>query len=291
MRFQHYDALRVFALVARHGSFSAAAGALNLTKGAVSYQIKVLEQALGFALFHRQARGVALTAKARDLAAALQLAFETVETRIDELRTASDRPITIGTTTYFASRWLSPRLMLFMKAHPKVRLRIQPMIDLANLRGEGVDIAIRWGRGGWSDLTVRRLFACPAFATGAPAALDMVRQRGLAKAMAALTLLDDRDGSPAWSDWHRVAGLTYRARADALTVPDPNVRVQAVIDGQGVALNDALVQGELDSGRLVRLSAHQLDDYGYFLVHEPGALANPDVAAFADWILSTSAPE
>jgi DNA-binding transcriptional LysR family regulator len=75
MRFQHYDALRVFALVARHGSFSAAAEALNLTKGAVSYQIRVLEQALGFALFHRQPRGVTLTAKARDLAAALQFAF------------------------------------------------------------------------------------------------------------------------------------------------------------------------------------------------------------------------
>jgi LysR family glycine cleavage system transcriptional activator/LysR family transcriptional regulator of beta-lactamase len=108
--------------------------------------------------------------------------------------------------------------------------------------------------------------------------------------MAALTLLDDSDGSPAWADWHREAGLKYRARADTLTVPDPNVRVQAVIDGQGVALNDALVQAELDSDRLVRLSTHQMDDYGYFLVHEPGALSNPDVAAFADWILSVSAP-
>ncbi len=285
MRFQHYDSLCIFSIVARHASFAAAAQELNLTKGAVSHQIRGLEQALGFALFNRLPRGISLTPKGQELWLTLRAAFGSVEARIADLRDAPERPVTVGVTTYFASRWLSPRLMMFMKAHPRVRLRIQPMIDLTELEGEGIDLAIRWGRGDWSDMTIRPLFACPAFATGAPEALALVRAEGLEAALGRLTLLADRSGGRAWADWHRVAGLAFSTRTEVLTIADPNVRVQAVIDGQGIALNDALVQPELDSGRLVRLTEHQLDHYGYFLAFEPGAMANPDVAAFAEWLL------
>lgn len=103
-----------------------------------------------------------------------------------------------------------------------------------------------------------------------------------------LTLLSDRSGSAAWEDWHKAAGLSFKAREAVLTIPDPNVRVQAVIDGPGIALNDDLIGPEMDAGRIVRLSDHQIDEYGYFLVHEPDALINPDVAAFAEWILSVA---
>ncbi|QOF75080.1 hypothetical protein IG197_31730 (plasmid) [Aminobacter sp. SR38] len=99
-------------------------------------------------------------------------------------------------------------------------------------------------------------------------------------------MLGDHSGSAAWEDWHRVAGLPFRAREAILTIPDPNVRVQAVIDGQGIALNDELVGPEMDAGRIFRLSDHQVDEYGYFLAYEPGAMTNPDVAAFAQWLTS-----
>jgi DNA-binding transcriptional LysR family regulator len=286
IRFQNFDSLRVFSIVARHESFSSAALELNLTKGAVSYQIRELELALGFSLFDRLSMGVSLTRKGRELWMSSKIAFDAIETRIDELREVPKTAITIATTTYFASRWLSPRLMMFMKNHPQVRLRLQPMIDLMDLQNEGVDLAIRWGRGEWTDMPIRRLFDCPAFATGAPEALALIKTEGLASAMDKLTLLSDRSGSAAWEDWHKVAGLSFKAREAVLTIPDPNVRVQAVIDGQGIALNDDLIGPEMDAGRIVRLSEHQVDEYGYFLVHEPDALIKPDVAAFAEWILS-----
>ncbi|SPH23495.1 Glycine cleavage system transcriptional activator [Defluviimonas aquaemixtae] len=285
MRFHHYDSLRIFSIVARHKSFAAAAEELNLTKGAVSHQIRGLEQALGFPLFNRLPRGISLTPKGQDLWMTLGAAFDTVEARIADLRMASERPITIGVTTYFASRWLSPRLMLFMKTHPRVRLRIQPMIDLSELGAEGIDLAIRWGRGDWTDVTIRPLFLCPAFATGPPEAHALIREVGLEAAIGKLTLLADRSGSRAWEDWNRLAGLRFTNRTDVLTIADPNVRVQAVIDGQGIALNDALVEREIEAGLLVRLTDHQLDDYGYFLAHEPGATRDPHVGAFADWLL------
>ncbi len=289
MRFQHYDSLRIFSIVAAHDSFASAAQTLNLTKGAVSHQIRGLEQALGFALFTRLPRGIALTPRGQDLWTTLKVVFDSVEARIDDLRDAPDRPITIGVTTYFASRWLSPRLMLFLKAHPRVRLRIQPMVDLSELEGEGIDLAIRWGRGDWTDVTIRPLFLCPAFATGTPEAVALVHKVGLQAALRQFTLLADRSGNRAWEDWHRVAGLPLPSRTDVLTIADPNVRVQAVIDGQGIALNDALIAPELGDGRLVRLTGHQLEDYGYFLAYKPGAAENPDVAAFAEWLVLAAA--
>ncbi|MFZ1728002.1 MAG: LysR substrate-binding domain-containing protein [Albidovulum sp.] len=291
MRFPHFDSLRIFSEVARFGSFSAASSQLNLTKGALSYQIRILEQALGFEVFVRLPRGVVLTAKGRELSLALQTAFSSVESRIDALRDPADQPITIGTTTYFASRWLSARLMRFMRAYPEIRLRIQPLIDFSSLASEGIDVAIRWGRGNWPGQPSQLLFLCPAFATGASDALALVEAKGLQSALASLTLLADSRGSEAWAQWHRAAGLHFHDRADTLTIPDPNVRVQAVIDGQGVALNDSLVAQELREGKLVRLSPHRLDDYGYHLICEANASGNGHVHCFMDWIMGEAEAE
>lgn len=288
MRFRSYDALRAFTIVARHDSFSAAAADLHLTKGAVSHQMRLLERDLGFALFHRRPRGIVLTARGEHLLATARSAFETVEDRIEDVRRLASRTLTIGVTTYFASRWLSPRLMDFMRAHPDIRLRVQPMIDLMNWKTEGIDLAIRWGNGSWSDAAIEKLFACPAWPSGNAEALEQVRERGLTAAFEGFTLLRDRDDSTAWTQWYKMAGLPYRHRADTLIIPDPNVRVQAVIDGQGVALNDALIDAEIEAGRLFRLSPVELADFGYFLAYPPGSMSNPDVADFADWLRASA---
>ena len=174
MKFRSYDKLKIFNTVARHGSFSAASETLNLTKGAVSHQIRLLESELGFSLFHRLPRGVELTSTGQDLLTTSQAAFESIDHRITELRRIGSRTLTIGVTTYFASRWLSPRLMDFMRLHPDIRLSIQPMIDLLNLKNEGVDLTIRWGSGEWTDIEIEPLFNCPAWPSGNQQAYDLV---------------------------------------------------------------------------------------------------------------------
>ena len=284
MRFRHFDALRAFSVVAEHSSFSAAAEELNLTKGAVSYQVKLLEEDLGFALFDRLPRGVSLTEEGRALLDVSTQAFAAMERKIGVLKHQGGRVLTIGITTYFASRWLSSRLMRFMSMHPDIRLRLQPMIDLLDLRGEGVDLAIRWGRGQWTDVTIEPFLPCPAWPTGNAEAAALVRDVGLTAAFRRFTLLRDRKDSNAWSEWFHAAGLDYEGDSEALIIPDPNVRVQAVIDGQGVALNDRLILPEIEKGTLFQLSDTELDDYGYFLAYTPGALENPQVACFVDWL-------
>ncbi|MEM1275403.1 MAG: LysR substrate-binding domain-containing protein [Pseudomonadota bacterium] len=289
MRFKHYEGLRTFCVVARHGQISSASQELNLTKGAVSHQIKALEGELGFDLFHREVRGVRPTQKGQQLLHVARSAFDSVDRQIMVLREERQRSVTLGTSTYFASRWLSPRLMEFVAAHPKIRLRIQPMVDLFDLEREGIDIAVRWGRGEWSDLRIEPLFRCPAFPTAAPVIAEKVTQLGLETAIREATLLDDRDGSPAWAEWLSEAGLPQVVRKGSLTIPDPNVRVQAVLDGQGIAINDFLVQAEIDAGRLCRISEVQMQSYGYHLAIPSDAMNNPDTRALVDWLKSSAA--
>lgn len=286
MRFHSYDGLAIFAVAARHLSFTAAAAELNMTKGAISYRIRRLEEDLGFPLFVRQHRGLALTENGRQLWQSAQAAFREVEQRIDQLRAPAPGRITVGMSTYFASRWLSPRLMRFMATHPGIGLRLQPLVDLIDIKPAGIDMAIRWGKGNWTDLTIEPLFPCPVFPTAGGALANHIARAGFDAALPDLTLLHDRDGSTAWRDWFAAAGLRYaEAPADGLVIPDPNVRVQAVIDGQGVALNDALLGPDLSEGRLARVSGVELVEYGYHLAYPPGALEVPALAAFRDWIL------
>jgi DNA-binding transcriptional LysR family regulator len=291
MRFRSYDSLRLFGIVARHLSFTHAAAELNLTKGAVSYQIARLEQALGFPVFHRRQRALSLTEKGRRLWHVSEVAFRDLEREIAELRDAAPGRITVGMSTYFASRWLSPRLMTFTAKYPKIGLRLQPLVDLVDLGAHHIDLAIRWGKGEWTDLEIELLFACPAFPTAGATITKRIAEQRLEQGFASSPLLHDRDDSTAWQDWHDAAGLVYRTTRDDLVIPDPNVRVQAVVDGQGIALNDSLVAAELDDGRLSRISNVELADYGYYLAYPKGALGTPSVKAFRDWMTDQASVE
>lgn len=282
--FKHHDTLRLFVEVAQRKSFTEAAEMLHLTKGAISYQIKTLEADLGFDVFERIPRGVALTPKGQQLLDVTRAHYRDIETELVMLKIPATQSLTVGMSSYFASRWLSPRLMTFMQKHPDIQLRIQPMTQLFNLENQGVDIAIRWGNGLWGDADISPVMTMSAWPVGNAQANQRVQQMGLERAFSEFTLLRDHDGSNAWSDWFDAAGLPHQTRNDTLIIPDPNVRVQAVIDGQGIALNDDLVSRELGEGQLVRLSSVELSSYGYFLVRPHKVLTNTSADAFVDWL-------
>lgn len=255
-----------------------------MTKGAVSYQVKTLEGDLGQPLFRRGARGVEITEAGRKLLAACQSRYEEIEAEILALKGISTRTLTVGVSTYFAARWLSPRLMSFMQAHPGIQIRLQPMIRLFDLEAQGVDIAIRWGSGQWDDAEISPFLRCEAYPVGDATALEKVRSLGWEQAIPAFTLLRDHDDSDAWTDWLNTAQLPHQTRRDTLIIPDPNVRVQAVIDGQGIALMDGMIAQELDEGKLYRLSGHALHSYGYFLARPHRGQNHESVEAFMGWL-------
>ncbi len=286
-RFHHHDLLRLFAKIAHYSSFSTAAAALNMTKGAISYQIKTLEADLGMSLFQRTTRGVTLTGEGLKMLATCQTRYEEIEAEIQALKGISTHSLTVGVSTYFAARWLSPRLMTFMQSHPDVQLRIQPMIEFSQAEMQDVDLAIRWGSGNWTGGNVTPFMPMPPFPVGNVDVAGRVERLGIREVVTDLTLLRDREDSNAWSEWLELANLPPQTRRDVLIIPDPNVRVQAVINGQGVALMDDLVGDELSSGKLHRLSQIALPDYGYFIVKTDRAAASKPATVFSDWLLDT----
>lgn len=269
----------------------AAARELNLSKGAISYQVQQLEDELGFEVFSRSKRNLSLTEKGVDLLQVAKDLFDKVEREIVALRQQTGSRITIGMATYFASRWLSPRLMHFITEHPDIGLRIQPLVDLMDLRANDLDLAVRWGKGDWEEKTLQTelIFPCPALLTASRETGQQIIAEGIESVVRRQTLLHDRDGSQAWMDWFAAAGIEWMPGSNDLVIPDPNVRVQAVIDGQGIALYDFLVEDEVEGGRLYQYRPVRLEAYGYYLVYPKRVDATSSIKIFRDWIMHEAA--
>ena len=285
MKFRSYDSLKVFDAVARKQSMTAAATDLNLSKGSISYQINKLEENLGFALFERSNARLQLTENGRRIWNVSLNALQQIDQEIEDISGSNTKALCIGALTYFSSRWLSPRLMDFFEKNPGVSLRIEPINSIADLKAKDVDLAIMWGVGEWKEYESRLLLRLPCVPTANASLAKKVESLGIEAAVKQLPLLGDSSGDTGWRAWHRAAGLAYLPSKSSLTIPDSNSRVQAVIDGQGIALWDELVAPEIKSGQLVELTDRKLNTSGYYLVSTKDPHAT-HVQAMIDWLLA-----
>ena len=283
MRFRSYDALKIFDAVARTLSMTKAADEVHQSKGSISYQINKLEAELGFRLFERAHAKLKLTEEGRRLWHVSQTAMSQIDREIEDLRGTASGAVTVGALTYFSSRCLSPRLTRFFEANPGISLRIEPINSVDMMRSVKVDMAILWGIDGWVGHKSELLLSLPAVPTASRAVAEQVRQLGLAEAVRQLPLLGDSSGDSGWRAWHAAAGLPYAPSRSSLTIPDSNSRVQAVVDGQGIALWDDLVAPEIDDGTLVRLSDVGVKDAGYRILFTERPMSQ-SAEAFLDWL-------
>src|SRR3954471_22842988 len=138
------NALRAFEAAARHLSLTRAAEELHVTPGALSHQIRGLEEMLGLALFERRVRSIALTAAGSRLYPGLQTGFMQIRQAVNALDTIGrDRVLVVSTPPGFTAKWLAPRLHRFAIAHPEIDVRISSTMSMANFRSDGVDVAVR----------------------------------------------------------------------------------------------------------------------------------------------------
>ena len=288
MKFRSYDSLKVFDAVARKQSMTKAATDLNLSKGSISYQINKLEENLGFALFERSNARLQLTENGRRIWNVSLNALQQIDQEIEDIRGSDTRALCIGALTYFSSRWLSPRLMDFFEKNAGFSLRIEPINSLADLKTKDVDLAILWGVGEWKEYESRLLLRLPSVPTANATIAKEVRILGIEAAVKQVPLLGDSSGDTGWRAWHRAVGLPYLPSKSSLTIPDSNSRVQAVIDGQGIALWDRLVAPEIKSGQLVELTDRKLGTSGYYLVFTKDPHAT-QVQAMIDWLFAQTA--
>jgi DNA-binding transcriptional LysR family regulator len=279
-----YDMLRTFQVVAKNLSMTEAALKLNQSKGSISYQIKTLENQLGFTLFERSNARLHLTSKGQKLLNVSTLSLDQIDQEIELLKFKKPTPLTIALQSYFLSRWLSPRLMKFTAKHPEIGLRFVPLNFINEMDNIEADISICWGKEGMINSPHERLISCPACPTANSQIAERVKKEGLDKIILTTPLLFDSSESIGWQDWFSHAGIDFKKSIQGVSISDSNSRVQAVIDGQGIALWDHLVSPEINSGNLHYLSNIQLDEYGYYIRVKENILENDTVKLFFKWI-------
>ncbi|PJK28080.1 transcriptional regulator GcvA [Minwuia thermotolerans] len=284
--------VKAFEAAARNLNMSRAADELNVTHAAVSQQVRALERWLGVRLFTRQGKGIMLTPEGTRYAEQLSRSFEVMEQASREARRQSTtRPLEVNTTTSFASRWLVPRLGRFQMAAPEVELRISPSRQLVDFDRDPVDVAIRYGGGGWPGVISERFMAGRMVAVCHPDLLP-AGTKGLTPAhLANLTLLHDADYSE-WEQWVLENGWDIDVR-QGLVFGMSTLVVEAALSGQGVALTvESLVRRDVEAGRLTALhDAGREYASGYYLVYREQDAARPNLAAFLAWMRAEAARE
>src|SRR4051812_3952263 len=151
-------ALRAFEAAARHQNFSRAAEEIHLTHGAISHQVRALEQDLGVPLFARHGKRITITAEGERFAAVLRKSLGEIAAEADALRSgAQHKRVTVSAIPSFAARWLAPRLGRFIDLHPGTEVLLQSSIQLVDLSREPVDVGIRYGAGRYPGMVVEKL--------------------------------------------------------------------------------------------------------------------------------------
>ena len=283
-------ALRMFEAAARLSSFSKAAGELSVSQAAVSRQVRLLEQGLNCQLFRRLPRTLTLTEEGRRYLPCVREALKLIsEGTADLLAKERRSTLTVGTTLAFASLWLVPRLRSFVADHPEIDLRIAASDAVADLPHDGIDVAIRYGRGDWLGAKAELLLKEQVFPVCEPALLKSVRRVARPEDLQNLPLLcyEGAEGTfQDWQVWFKSMGLEAMEVQQPLGLNNYELLLKAARDGHGVILGTSyFVEEDLRAGSLVRpFGDLTMDGYGYYLVLPISRRPDHKVAAFLEWV-------
>ncbi len=284
------NALAAFEAAARHLSLTRAAEELNVTPGAVSKQVKMLEEEIGRLVFRRLHRALALTPEGETVFLALRDAFERLSSAFRQLsQPGGMRSVSIGTTMAFAQLWLMPRLGAFWTAHQDIVID-QTISDRGqDLHRPDVDLRVRYGDGAWPGEAAAKLFGDRIIAVASPgfAAAHKVQS---VKDLPGLQLLSVEGADWTWTTWAdflRATGGPGR-RLNVRRFNSYVIALQAAQAGQGVALGWMnLVKPLLASHALVQLTPAEMVAPQSFYVTWSAARPLPrDADILRGWLLA-----
>jgi LysR family glycine cleavage system transcriptional activator len=279
--------LRAFEATARHASLTKAASELNVTHGAISHQIKALEQSLGVKLFERTGQRVKLTPHGAELLPAVSTAFDGIAAATPRMtRPASAGTLSVSCVPALLLLWMTPRLGSFMAQYPDIRLTLVPSNDPKDIRAPQVDLCILYGDGSWTDCWMRKWSGLELFPVVSPTLINN-RPIRTCRDLADHVILHGDDGR----EWH-----TWLAAADGLDLErgrrhhlgDARTAIEAAVHGNGVALGDSVTASMLLArGLLVApfsLSVPAVDDF--YVVCRNEMRSAPIVQLFVDWLFA-----
>jgi LysR family transcriptional regulator, glycine cleavage system transcriptional activator len=282
------NALRAFQVVAQLGSFSKAGHALHVTQGAVSRQVKLLEDSLGQALFLRVHQGIRLTESGAQLAAELQKAFDLMGAAVERIRSDQSRQqLAINLPPTFATRWLAPRLSDFCERNPTVDLKITTHSVDGPKDTSGLDCLVIFGREPWPRSEHELLMMEHHILVGH----SKFWRNDVPPTLTGMTLLHVLDGQerlPVWERWissHQMGHLDPKPGLEFSTLDQA---INAALNGAGAAIVDeTMVRSELQEGLLRRFNRLSLDGpYGYWFIDVASdEQRSPTLELFRQWLV------
>ena len=297
IRLPPLNSLKAFESAARHLSFSQAADELHVTPGAISQQIRTLEESLETKLFKRRNRTIVLTEAGQICLPLLSEGFARLSEAIEAVhKSKDDGPLVISSAPSFISKWLIPRLCQFHALHPEIDVRIDASTRLVDFVYEDIDVGIRFGNGSYAELDSNYLFSFDLIPVCSP---ELVSQgKGLKKLsdIQFHTLLhaqysDIDPGWPDWEMWLKTAGVEEVNPNHGIYFNQSEMIMEAALEGQGIALvSSVMADGDIKAGRLVQPFETRLPvRLCYHLVTSKQKAQSQKVIAFRDWILEESA--
>src|ERR1700751_1875255 len=284
--------LKAFEAAARHESFTRAAEELCVTQGAVSQQVKALEEGLGIKLFNRERQRLIITEAGRDYLAVVRDALDRIAAGTDRLLQRQNAGVlTVSTSPDFAAKWLVHRLGHFAEAHSTIDLRDSATMHHVDFAREDVDMAVRHGDGNWPGLDAVELSAEQLFAVCSPKLLSG-RRLGKPADILKFPLLH-LDSRADWRKWLQAVGISDANVKHGPVLNRASMVIDAAINGQGIALaRTTLAAWDLLNGRLVRPFAESLRLSKVYWIVCPKATASlPKIVTFRDWLLAEASQD
>ena len=295
------NSLRAFEATARHLSFTKAADELNVTAGAISQQVKQLEEYLGVKLFLRKNRIITLTQEAQ---LGLPQLSDGLDKFVEGVRAIQNcynqKPLTITLPPTFAARWLMPRLAGFQKLHPEVDVRIDATYKLVDIINDDIDAGIRFGTGDYAGLEADFLLEQEVIPVCSPALLEASSAQGKSlkkpEDLSDHTLLhcdfflnSTSQTQPDWDLWFAMVGVDAESidTSRGVHFAQHDLLVQAAIEGQGVALVASIsAQKAIKEGLLVQPFDSGLPlEHAYYFIYPKAKADLLRVQVFRQWLL------
>ncbi|MDJ0684410.1 MAG: transcriptional regulator GcvA [Alphaproteobacteria bacterium] len=281
------NTLRAFEAAARHLSFTKAAEEIFVTQAAISHQIKTLEDALGVKLFKRLNRSLLLTEEGQTFLPPVREALETLQRGVSKLaRVEATGALNVTTLASFSSGWLVPRLSRFRQKHPDIDIRLITTERLVDFNRDDIDVAVRFGQGGYANLVSERLIDEQIYPVCSPRLLqDPDKPLRTPEDLRHHTLLHD-DMPIGWPEWLAAIGVSNIDTEQGPYFDLSALVIQAAVEGQGVALGRAtLAAGALQAGLLVRpFELIMPIKSSYYVVCPEENYDRPKVKAFREWL-------
>ncbi|MEP0944596.1 MAG: LysR substrate-binding domain-containing protein [Rhizobiaceae bacterium] len=279
------NALRAFAALAEHGSYTKAGSALNVTHSAVVQQIRALEAHIGTPLVLREGRGVALTEDGRQLAHELSAGFRRISAAVEVLgETVDMRPVQVTMSPAFATKWLMPRLSDFQIRHPEITLLLNPTGQFIELKSGGVDVAIRYTRNDALTETVDTLLNLDLVIVGRSELLRAPETLG-ARDLLHRPWLQEL-GTQEVGEWFARQQVDMQPSPQISHMPG-NLIMDAVERGDGITYTvREWVEDDIDAGNLVELFCEQ--GAGQFYIHTLDIPQRSSVRTFIRWLRQQS---